>query len=157
MKTIVLFVLTFISQIFFTQLVLANKCVELVKENDFYGAANVCEGMAKKNNADAQFSLATLYFNGQGMMENNTLALKWFRKASENNHKEAQYNLGIMLASGLGIEANLVEAFAWLNIAKHNGNTAAEAVIKQMAAELSSSEKQQAEKKIAELKKEFKL
>ncbi|MCU7837219.1 MAG: sel1 repeat family protein [gamma proteobacterium symbiont of Taylorina sp.] len=157
MRTIVILMSVLLIQIFLTQLVLANKCLDLVKEKDFYGAANVCESMANKNNANAQFALATLYFDGNGMMQDNSQALTWFRKAAENNHNQAQYNLGIMLANGMSIEADLVEAYAWLKISKNNGYSPAGEVIKQLGAELSSTEKKQTEAKISELKKEFKL
>ena len=154
-KALLIFLL---SQLFVSQIVMANnKCLDLIAENDFYGAANVCENLAKKNDRNAQFALATLYYDGKGVMEDNSQALKWFRKAAERNHAQAQYNLAIMMASGLGTEANLVEAYAWLKISNSKGYAPAADVIKQMGAELSSNEKKQAEKKIAELKKEFKL
>ena len=149
--------LLIVGQIFIAQSAIANKCVDLVKEKDFYGAANVCENLAKKNNRNAQFSLATLYYDGNGVMEDNSQALKWFRKAAENNHAQAQYNLAIMLASGLGAEADLVEAFAWLKISQSKGYKPATEVINKMEPELSSKEKQQADEKMAELKKKFKL
>ena len=140
-----------------SQSVFANKCVTLVNEKDFYAAVNICTELANKNDAKAQFALATLYYDGNGVMEDNTQARKWFLKAAQNNHNQAQYNLAIMLASGLGGEINLPEALAWLKISKNNGYSVAAEAIKQMTAELSSSEKEQADKKMAEIKKEFNI
>lgn len=157
LKSIVLVLGAIIMQSLFVQTVMANKCIDLVEEKDFYGAANVCENLAKKNDRSAQFTMATLYYDGKGVMEDNAQALKWFRKSAENNHSQAQYNLAIMLASGIGIDADLVEAYAWLKISQSNGYGPATDSIKQMGAELSSSEKKQADKKMAELRKEFKL
>lgn len=156
-KNRILLVICVLGQAFITQAVMANKCVELVKENDFYGAANVCENLAKKNDRNAQFALAMLYYDGKGLMEDNAQALKWFRKAAENNHSQAQYNLAIMLASMLGTEADLVSAYAWLNISQKRGYAPATEAIKQIGVELSSNEKKQADEKIIELKKQFKL
>ena len=156
-KTITFLLGSLLGQAFIAQTVMASKCDDLIKKEDFYGAAEVCEKLAKKNDRNAQFYIATLYFDGKGVMEDNAQAINWFRKAAERNHSQAQYNLAIMLASGLGTEADLVEAYAWLKISQKRGYAPATEVINKMGPELSSSEKKQADKKIAELKKQFKL
>ena len=156
-KTMTLLLGIFLGQAFIAQTAIASQCADLIKKEDFYGAADVCEKLAKKNDRNAQFYLATLYFDGKGVMEDNAQAIKWFRKAAQRNHSQAQYNLAIMLASGLGTEADLVEAYAWLKISQKRGYGPATEVINQMGPELSSTEKKQADKKIAELKKKYKL
>lgn len=141
----------------FSQTVHANKCVDLVKKQDFYEAANVCSTLAKKGEMNAQFALAVLFYEGNGMMSDMGKAQKWMRKSAQQNHNQAQYNLGIMLANGQGSNADLVEAYAWLKISSENGYSAADESVKQLREELSSSEKKTADEKIEQLKKEFKL
>ena len=142
--------------VFLSQSVLANKCIDLMKKEDFYAAVDVCKSMANKGDKDAQFSLGILYYGGQGMMSDQGEAHKWWRKAARQNLPEAQYNLGIMIANGQGGEADLVEAYAWLKIAAENGYKPAIESVDQLGAELSSKEKKQSVERIVELKKQVK-
>jgi len=154
MKYLIVVILTLVG---FSHTVHANKCVDLIKKEDFYEAANVCKTLAKKGEKNAQFALATLYYQGNGLMSDMGQALKWMRMSAQQNHNKAQYNFGIMLANGQGSNADLVEAYAWLKIASENGYSAADDSIKQLGEELSSSEKEKANETITQLKKEFKL
>jgi len=140
-----------------SQAVYANKCVELMHKEEFYEAFDVCSSTAKKGDRPAQLSVGVMYYQGNGVMSDLAKAQDWMRKAAQNNHSQAQYNLGIMLANGHGSSANLVEAYAWLKISSNNGYSAAEDSVKQLGAELSSSEKEQAEERISQIKEEFKL
>lgn len=146
-----------VSLLAFSHIGWANQCVELMQKEDFYGAAEICDSMAKKGDKNAQFALAVMNYQGSGMVNDMGKAQEWMRKAAQQNHNQAQYNLGIMLANGQGSDADLVEAYAWLKISAENGYTAAAESSKQLAAELSSSEKKEAAEKEAQLKKEFKL
>ncbi len=149
--------LSLLCLIFFSQSAFANKCIDLMQKEDFYEAADVCTSMARKGDSMAQFAIGVLYYQGNGVMADPAKSQKWMRKAAEQNHRQAQYNLGIMLANGQGSPADLISAYAWLKISADNGYAPAADSVKQLGAELSSSEKKAAEKKITELKKQYKL
>lgn len=149
--------IVFISQAVIANQVQANQCVELVQKQEFYEAADVCSKMADKGDSNAQFAMAVLSYQGNGMMSDLAKSQLWMRKAAQQNHQQAQYNLGIMLANGQGSKTDLIEAFAWLKIAADNGYSAASDSVRQLGAELSSSERKQADEKISKLKKEFNL
>lgn len=151
MKYITLVFLLSISQV-----VLADKCAELLQKQDYYEAVNECRSMAKKGEKNAQFALAILYYQGKGVMSDMGEAQKWMRKSAQQNHNQAQYNLGIMLANGQGSGVDLVDAYAWLKIAAENGYSEAENSVRQLGEELSSGEKEEANKRIELIKKEFK-
>jgi TPR repeat protein len=135
----------------------ANQCVELMKKEDYYEASPVCEKMAKKGDVVSQYTMGVLYYQGMGVMADMGQSVKWLRKAAEKNHRLAQYNLGIMIANGQGVQADLVEAYAWLSLSAKNGYADAAEALKNLAEELSSSEKKKAEKRIVELKTKYKL
>lgn len=135
----------------------ANQCAELVKKKDYYEASSVCEKLARKGDVVSEYTMGVLYYQGLGVMADMGQAVKWLRKAAEKNHRLAQYNLGIMIANGQGAQTDLVEAYAWLSISAKNGYAEAADAEKNIAAELSSSEKKAAEKRIEELKKKYKL
>lgn len=49
------------------------------------------EEAAKKGHAEAQFSLACLYFYGyEDTVKTKSMAIRWFKQAASNGHKEAQ-------------------------------------------------------------------
>ncbi len=142
---------------FFSGQIFADQCTELMKKKDYYEASPVCEKMAKKGNVPAQFAMGVLYYQGLGVMANTSQAVKWLRKAAEQNHALAQYNLGIMIANGQGTQTDLVEAYAWLSLSAKNGYPEAATALENLSAELSSSEKKEAEMRIAKLKKKYEL
>ena len=71
--------------------------------------------------ADAQFELAGLYAEGDGVKQNLTEAVKWYRKAAEQGHDGAQYKLGLSYQNGKGIPQSDTDAYIWLNISAENG------------------------------------
>lgn len=158
MKYLSAFILLLCAQGFIAQSAFANnKCVDLMQKEDFYAAADVCASMARKGDSTAQFALGVLYYQGNGVMADTSKAQKWMRKAAEQNHRQAQYNLGIMVANGQGSPADLVSAYAWLKVSADNGYEPAADSLKQLGAELSSTEKKEAEKKITDLKQQYKF
>ncbi len=55
-----------------------------------------------KGNAVAQYFLGNMYDHGQGVPQNYTEALKWYRLSAEQGDADAQNNLGVMYADGKG-------------------------------------------------------
>ncbi len=58
-----------------------------------------------------------MYAIGQGVPQDYTQAVVWFRKAAEQGYAAAQYNLGRMYETGRGVQQDLVEAYMWQDIA----------------------------------------
>ena len=80
------------------------------------------QGRAEKGSANAQYNLGAIYDNGDGVPEDDTEAVKWFRKAADQGHVNAQFNLGVMYANGEGVERNAAEAAAWYRKAADQGD-----------------------------------
>ena len=76
---------------------------------------------ATGGDADAQFELAGLYAEGNGVKQNLTEAVKWCRKAAEQGHDGAQYKLGLSYQNGKGVPQSDTDAYIWLNISAENG------------------------------------
>ena len=72
---------------------------------------------AEQGDAPAQFNLALLYYDGQGVPQNYTEAVKWFRKAADQDYVKAMHNLGLMYAKGQGVPQDYVEAHKWSDLA----------------------------------------
>lgn len=69
---------------------------------------------AKSGEAEAQNALGEAYYDGKGVTENLTEAVKWFTKAAEQENAKAQYNLGICYYYGYGVQyRDYGEAVKW--------------------------------------------
>ncbi|MCH9020157.1 MAG: SEL1-like repeat protein, partial [Proteobacteria bacterium] len=89
--------------------------------------------------------LAYLHGRGKGLPTDYAAAARWFREAAEQGHAEAQFNLGILYATGAGVERDRVQALMWLILADSAGVEAARERRRQIAAELSPPDVEEAE------------
>jgi hypothetical protein len=53
--------------------------------------------------APSQYTLARMYYKGQGVVQSYKEASKWLMKAAKQGIASAQYNLGVMYANGVGV------------------------------------------------------
>jgi TPR repeat protein len=81
---------------------------------------------ADQTDAEAQFNLGVKYLLGQGVPQDDTEAMKWFRRAAEQGHVNAQSNLGVMYDKGQGVPQDYAEALKWLRQAAEQGYCGAE-------------------------------
>ena len=80
---------------------------------------------AEKGDAEAQFNLGYMYYNGRGVPQDYAEALKWYRKAADQGDANAQCNLGNMYFWGDGTEKDYEEALKWKRKAADQGNVLA--------------------------------
>lgn len=81
---------------------------------------------AEDGDAQAEYELGMIYdcgyfANGQGIPQDNTEAVKWYRLAANHGHPTAQYNLGWMYYAGAGVEQDYDEALRLTQLASENG------------------------------------
>ena len=81
---------------------------------------------AEQEQAEAQYNLGLMCFNGDGKPQNKQEAAKWFRKAAEQGYVYAQYNLGVMYDTGDGIPKDNKEAIKWYRKAAEQGDAKAQ-------------------------------
>ena len=49
--------------------------------------------LAQQGDAEAQFNLGLMYYNGQDVHQDYAEAVKWYRQAADQGYVKAQYNL----------------------------------------------------------------
>ena len=81
---------------------------------------------AKSGEAEAQNALGEAYYDGKGVTENLTEAVKWFTKAAEQENAKAEYNLGDCYYYGYGVYKDYGEAVKWYTKAAEQGNAEAQ-------------------------------
>jgi len=72
-----------------------------------------------------------MYHDGKGVVQSNTEAAKWYRKAAEQGYAQAQYNLGIAYLLGRAPQ-NRDLAIKWFKKSAAQGNQNAIAALKQL-------------------------
>lgn len=68
--------------------------------------------------SDAQFSLASMFLQGEGGDQNARQAARWFKLAARKGHVGAQAEFGHMLFEGMGTDRRPIEGLMWLSIAR---------------------------------------
>ena len=91
--------------------------VQALAAGDFKAALVQLQPLAEQGNADAQFNLGLMYFNGSGVAQDDQAALKWFRLAADQGDGFSQFALGNLYYMGRGVTQNFVVSYALGNLA----------------------------------------
>lgn len=81
---------------------------------------------AAQGNTAAQCDLGYAYATGNGVEQNVSEAITWYRKAADLGDAKAQHNLGFFYASGRGVGKNITEAVNWFRKSASQGNASAQ-------------------------------
>ena len=73
--------------------------------------------LAEQGDASVQILLGVMYINGEGVPQDDTEAVRWYRLAANQRHAGAQLNLGVKYRDGEGTPQDFVEAHMWTNLA----------------------------------------
>ncbi len=74
------------------------------------------------NDAEAQLELGDCYYNGRGVNQDYTEAVKWYQTAAEQGHAKAQFYLGVCYDNGEGVRQDYEEAVKWYRKAAEQGD-----------------------------------
>ena len=94
---------------------------------DYVTAIQEWTPLAGAGDASAQYVLGVIYSTGQGVLQDNVEAVKWYRLAADQGYAQAQFNLGVMYSNGQGIPQDYAEAVKWWRLAADQGNAFAQA------------------------------
>ncbi len=130
----------------------AEDCENYFIAEDYKRAFPVCSRAAKQGDVLAQFGLGWMYYDGEGVSQNDREAVKWFRLAAEQGVAKAQGVLGAMYDLGEGVTQDYQEAYIWYSLAVANGFKDASKLRDIVAKSLTVSELQTAQQ---EAKKRF--
>ena len=79
------------------------------------------EAATEQGDAEAQFNLGNMYFEGLGVPQNDAEAARLYRMAAEQGIAEAQFNLGVLYSTGRGVPENDTEAARLYRMAAEQG------------------------------------
>jgi TPR repeat protein len=77
---------------------------------------------ADRGDAAGQISLGDTYFEGRGVPQSDTEAMRWFRLAAVQGNASAQVVVGFMYEDGRGVPQSDTEAVKWYRLAADQEN-----------------------------------
>ena len=77
--------------------------------------------IAAQGDVDAQFNLAVMFADGEGVIRDFSEAVRWFRLSAEQGDAPSQFNLAGMYASGMGVPTDFATAHMWYSVSEVNG------------------------------------
>lgn len=95
-------------------------------KQNYKSAFPIFEKLAKDNIPEAQYNLALMYENGEGVKQNINKAVELYKIAAYQDYLPAAYNLGMIYVLGQGLEErNLEMAVKWFEIAASENDPSA--------------------------------
>jgi len=76
--------------------------------------ASLPHARAEQGDPEAQLQLGMRYSTGDGVIQNDKEAARWFELAAKQGLAEAQYQYGLVLLQGRGVVQDYKAAFAWI-------------------------------------------
>jgi len=76
--------------------------------------ASLPHARAKQGDPEAQLQLGLRYAAGDGVIQNDKEAARWFELAARQGLAEAQYQYGLVLLQGRGVVQDYKAAFDWI-------------------------------------------
>jgi TPR repeat protein len=99
------------------------------KAGDYATAMSLLRPLAEQGDANAQYGVGALYWNGHGVTADAIEALKWFRLAAAQKHAEAQLDIGFIYSGVEGVTKDEKEAAKWFHLAAEAGLAEAQYIL----------------------------
>lgn len=114
--------------------------LEAYTSGSFEQAAREWAPLAEQGDKQAQYHLALLYEEGQGVDKNFDLARFWYLRAAQQGYVDAFFALGDIYAVGRGTEADRSLAYHWYTMAAASGHARAKEIMGRYAPKLSTQQ-----------------
>ena len=96
------------------------------QRGEYEHAIRLLHPLAEQGNEIAQFNLAQMYREGNGVAQDYEQALLLYLKAADQAFAPAQINLGVTYYHGFGVKQNYEDAFKWYSKAAEQGDLTAQ-------------------------------
>jgi len=96
--------------------------------------------LANQGNADAQWNLGVRYHTGDGVVQDDAQAVRWFLRAAEQGHVSAQATLGAYYWAGRGVPQDLSRAYFWSVLALAQGDDGSKSRLEGLASQMTRAQ-----------------
>ena len=106
-----------------------ESALKYYQEGDYPAAFRLFKKAAEQGQANAQYNLGLMYYNGEGVTRDLKQAVYWYQKAAEQGDASAQNNLGVMYGEGEGVTRDAKQAVYWFEKAAEQGDAEAQRIL----------------------------
>lgn len=96
--------------------------------------------LAEQGDADAQWNLGVRYHHGDGVPQDDAVAVKWFQRAAEQGYVLAQGALGADYWAGRGVHKDLSKSYFWSTLAMAQGDETSKSRLEGLASQMTRTE-----------------
>ena len=110
-----------------------DDAVDAMRSGDFAEAYCIMRPLAESGDADSQYNIGWMYINGYGLRINDSVALQWWEKASEQGHTDASFSIAMLYNLGDGnVPKDLNKAIDYYLLSAVDGQEDAITILKSM-------------------------
>ncbi len=112
------FLTSAVSTVFASQ---TDEALQAFQKGDLNKAVDLWLSEANAGDSEAQYILGSLYFEGRGVSQNYTEAMRWFQASAEQGYALSQNALANMYFSATGVDTDYTLAAHWWLLAAEQG------------------------------------
>ena len=91
--------------------------------------SNQIQRLANQGDAEAQFNLGWMYYQGEGVRQDYAKAFEWYKKVANQGDSNAQFVLGLLYYKGEGVRQDYAKAAQWFLKVANQGDSDAQAML----------------------------
>ena len=99
-----------------------NEAYSALEKENYTQAFSIFKQYAEQGDAEAQYALGTLYYEGKGINQDIQQSVNWMQKAAEQGLADAQLALGDLYFNGEGVKQDYDTAVKLYLLAANKGN-----------------------------------
>lgn len=112
-----------------------SDAINAMRAGNFAEAYCVLKPYAESGDAEAQYNIGWMYLNGYGLMMNDSEALEWWQRASEQGYTDASFSIAMLYSLGEGqVERDMDKAIEYYLMAIEDGHEDANMIVRSMLA-----------------------
>ncbi len=112
-----------------------SDAINAMRAGNFAEAYCVLKPYAESGDAEAQYNIGWMYLNGYGLMMNDSKALEWWRRASDQGYTDASFSIAMLYSLGEGqVKKDMGKAIEYYLMAVEDGHEDANMIIRSMLA-----------------------
>ncbi len=109
--------------------------INAMRAGDFAEAYCVLKPYAESGDPEAQYNIGWMYLNGYGLAMNDSRALEWWQRASDQGYTDASFSIAMLYSLGEGqVGKDMDRAIEYYLLAVEDGHEDANMIIRSMLA-----------------------
>ncbi len=126
--------------------------IDAYKRGDYDTAMTEWRSLAEQGDAEAQWFLGSMYYQGEGVPQDDQEAVRWYRQAADQGDAYAQNTLGYMYHDGKGVQKDSIQAYMWGTLSVEQGFEPAKELLETLEKEMTPDQIAEAQRLAREWK-----